>query len=115
MFSVTRSRSIVRNCALALIALGGAASTSVAYGQASLADFSAQTLDRVDIIYPTDADNVAIDTTIRGQALGRQRLRHGGNVLYAVPEHGDSRHVLPRRQRRPPFPQSQEDHRPDAR
>ena len=67
MFSVTRSRSIVRKCVLALIALGGAAGASVAYGQASLAEFSAQTLDRVDIIYPTDADNVAIDTTIAGR------------------------------------------------
>ena len=64
MVSVVSSRSIVRNCALAIIALGGAANASVAHGQASLADFSAQTLDRVDIIYSTDANNVAIDTTI---------------------------------------------------
>jgi hypothetical protein len=62
MISASGSRhSIVRNCALALIAIGGAASASVAYGQATIGE-TAQTLDRVDIIYSNDADNIFIDT-----------------------------------------------------
>jgi hypothetical protein len=56
----------LRNCALALIALGGAASASVAFGQATLGE-TAQTLDRVDIIYANDADNIFINTELEAR------------------------------------------------
>jgi len=63
MDSAIRNYSRLRYVFAALVALSGAVGASIANAAASLAEYSEQRLDRVDVILTTGADNIYVDTT----------------------------------------------------
>lgn len=55
--------------------------SGIAFGQANLADFSEQRLDRVDVIHATGADNIYVDTTKSAKPWDQKQYTATGSNL----------------------------------